>query len=80
LCHFQLIFGLQKNLNPDSKLKYKAFLMNVAKDWATEMMEAAETESDTGLVRPGLSTPCMSRVDPLGEFCVICGNMSSQKL
>jgi hypothetical protein len=23
-----------KNLNPDSKLKYKAFMMNVAKDWA----------------------------------------------
>jgi hypothetical protein len=25
-----------KNLNPDSKLKYKAFLMNVAKAWATD--------------------------------------------
>jgi hypothetical protein len=30
-------------INPDSKLKYKAFLMNVAKDWATDKMEAAET-------------------------------------
>jgi hypothetical protein len=31
-----------KNLNPDSKLKYKAFLMNVAKAWATDQMVAAE--------------------------------------
>jgi hypothetical protein len=39
-----------KNQNPDSKLKYKAFLMNVAKDWATDKMEATETESDADLV------------------------------
>jgi hypothetical protein len=38
LCHFQFSFGL--------KLKYKAFLMNVAKAWATDQIVAAEPESD----------------------------------
>jgi hypothetical protein len=56
LCHFQFIFGLQ-NLNPDSKLKNEAFLMNMAKAWATDKMEAAETESGTVLVQLGPSTP-----------------------
>jgi hypothetical protein len=57
-----------KNLNPDFKLKYKALLMNVAKAWATDKMEAAEIESDTDLVRPGPSnaTPRKSFVAPHG--------------
>jgi hypothetical protein len=61
-------FLFYKNLNPDLKLKYKAFLMNVAKDWAIDKMEAAETESDTDLLQLGPSTPTprTSRVDPPG--------------
>ncbi|PNF28210.1 hypothetical protein B7P43_G07554, partial [Cryptotermes secundus] len=39
-------FFVYKNLNTDSKLKYKAFLINVAKAWATDQMVAAEPESD----------------------------------
>ncbi|PNF34174.1 hypothetical protein B7P43_G17863 [Cryptotermes secundus] len=35
-------FLVYKNLNPDLKLKYKAFLLNVAKAWATDQMVAAE--------------------------------------
>jgi hypothetical protein len=56
LCHFQFIFGLQK-----SKWKYKAFLMNMAKGWATDKMVAAEPESDTDLVRPGPLTTAPRR-------------------
>jgi hypothetical protein len=42
--------GAKQILNPDSKLKYEAFLMNVAKEWDTDKIEAADTESDTDLV------------------------------
>jgi hypothetical protein len=82
LCAIFNSFLVYKNLHPDLKLKYEAFLMNVAKDWATDKMEAAETESDTDLVRPGPSTRTqrMSRVDPLSDFRVIRRNMSLQKL
>jgi hypothetical protein len=71
-----------KNLNHDSKLKYKAFLMNVAKDWAKDKKEVRETESNTDSVRPGPSTPTprKSRADPLGDFQAICRDMSLQKL
>jgi hypothetical protein len=74
-------FLVYKNLNPRTKLRYE-FLLRVAKAWSTEQMEAAQAESDTGLVRPGPSTPTPRRphVDPLGEFRVICGNLSSRKL
>ncbi|PNF20244.1 hypothetical protein B7P43_G16151, partial [Cryptotermes secundus] len=54
-------FLVYTNLNPDSKLKYKAFLMNVSKTWATDRMVVAEPESDTDLVRPGPSTPTPHR-------------------
>ena len=43
-------FLVYKNLNPDSKLKYKAFLMNVAKARATVQMVAAEPGSHEDLV------------------------------
>jgi hypothetical protein len=45
-------------------------MMNVAEDWTTDTMEAAETESDTDLVRSGPSTPTSrkSRVDPPGRL------------
>jgi hypothetical protein len=51
-------------------MMYKVFLMNVAKAWATDEMEAAEPESDTSLVQPGPSTPspCKSCVDPPGRL------------
>jgi hypothetical protein len=52
LGHFTGNPGMKQILNPHLKLKYKAFLMNVAKDWAADKMEAAETEPDTHLVRP----------------------------
>jgi hypothetical protein len=46
-------FLVYKNLNRDSKLKYKAFVINVAKIWATDQMLAAKRVS----VPPGPSTP-----------------------
>jgi hypothetical protein len=69
-CAIFNLFLVHKNRNPDSKLKYKACLMNVAKAWATDKMEASETESDTDLVRPGrlTSTSCKSRVDSPGRL------------
>jgi hypothetical protein len=60
------LFLIYKNLNPDSKLKYEAFLMNAAKAWATDKMETAETESDTYLVRPPTPTPHKSHMDQPG--------------
>jgi hypothetical protein len=63
-------FSVYKNLNPRTKLRYKEFLLRVAKAWSTEPMEAAQAESDTDLVRPGLSTPtpCRPHVDPPGQL------------
>ena len=43
-------FLVFKNLNPHSKLKYKAFLLNVAKAWATDHKVVAEPAADTVLV------------------------------
>ncbi|PNF17588.1 hypothetical protein B7P43_G14505 [Cryptotermes secundus] len=43
-------FLVFKNLNPHSKLKYKAFLLNVAKAWATDQTVVAEPAADTDLV------------------------------
>ncbi|PNF13918.1 hypothetical protein B7P43_G09860 [Cryptotermes secundus] len=63
-------FLVFKNLNPHSKLKYKAFLLNVAKAWATDHTVAAELAADTVLVRPGKSTPTPRRphFDPPGRL------------
>jgi len=49
-------------------MRYKEFLLQVAKDWATDKMKA-----DTDAARPGTSTrtPCMPHEDPLGDFRVI---------
>jgi hypothetical protein len=49
LCPFEFISGLQ-NLNPGSKLKYKEFLVQMAKAWATYEIQAAQMQSDTGSV------------------------------
>ena len=55
-------------------MRYKEFLLQVAKDWATDKVE---TDSDTDAARPGTSTqtPRVPHEDPLGDFRVICGNM-----
>jgi hypothetical protein len=47
-------FLVYKNVNPESKLKYKEFLVQVAKAWATDEMQAAQSQSNTDSVRPGL--------------------------
>jgi hypothetical protein len=43
-------FIIYMKLNPTTKLRYKEFLLRMAKAWATDEMEVAETESDTDLV------------------------------
>jgi hypothetical protein len=49
LCHLSIRFCLQ-NLNPGFLIEIQRILVNVAKAWATDKMDAAETESDTDLV------------------------------
>jgi hypothetical protein len=72
-------FLVFKNLNPHSKLKYKAFLLNVAKAWATD---------ETVVAQPAANTDSRKRVHqlppheglmwtPLGDSRVICGNIPS---
>jgi len=53
-------------------MRYKEFLLQVAKNWATD-----KVETDTDTERPGTSTqtPHLPHEDPLGDFRVICGNM-----
>ena len=58
-CAFFNSFLVYKNLNPDFNLKYKAFVMNVAKAWAADQMVVAEPKSD--LLRPNPSTPTPRR-------------------
>ena len=51
-------------------MRYKEFLLQVAKDWARDKVE-------TDAARPGISaqTPRVPHEDPLGDIRVICGNM-----
>jgi len=46
-------------------MRYKEFLLQVAKDWATD-----KVETDTDAARPGTSTqtPCVPREDPPGRL------------
>jgi hypothetical protein len=46
-------------------MRYKEFLLRVAKDWAADKMEVVEPESDTESLQPGPSTPTPHR--PHGE-------------
>jgi hypothetical protein len=46
-------------------MRYKEFLLQVAKDWFADKMEAVEPESDTDSMRPGPSTQTPHR--PHGE-------------
>jgi hypothetical protein len=45
-------FLVYKNVNPESTLKYKEFLVQVAKAWATDEIQAAQTQSDADSVCP----------------------------
>ncbi|PNF28985.1 hypothetical protein B7P43_G15106 [Cryptotermes secundus] len=60
------IFNLFLVFKNHSKMKYKAFLLNVAKAWATDQTVAA----DTNLVRPGPSTatPRRPHVEPPAQL------------
>jgi hypothetical protein len=40
---------IYKNLNPGSELKYKEFLVQVAKAWATDEIQAAQTQTHCDL-------------------------------
>jgi hypothetical protein len=51
-CAFFNSFLVCKNRNPGSKLKYKEFLVQVAKAWTTDEIQSAQTQSDTDSVRP----------------------------
>ncbi|PNF43122.1 hypothetical protein B7P43_G18354 [Cryptotermes secundus] len=43
-------FSVLKKVNRNSTLKYKAFLLNLAKAWATDLTVAAVPASDTDVV------------------------------
>jgi hypothetical protein len=60
-CAFYNSFCIHKILNPVNQSKYKIFLLQVAKAWTEDKMEAAESKSDTDSMRPGLSTPTPRR-------------------
>jgi hypothetical protein len=63
-------FLVYENPNPGSKLKYKKFLVQVAKAWATQKIQATQTQSDTESVRPWPSThtPRRPHVDAPGRL------------
>jgi hypothetical protein len=46
-CALYNSFRIHKILNPAKQLKYKIFLLQVAKAWAEDKMVAAESQSDT---------------------------------
>jgi hypothetical protein len=47
-------------------MRYKEFLLQMAKDWAADEMEVAEPESDTDSMqlRPSTQTPCRHQREP----------------
>jgi len=58
-------FRIYQKLNPTSKMRYKEFLLQVAKDWATDKVET-DSDTDTDAARPGTSTqtPRVPHEDP----------------
>jgi hypothetical protein len=60
-CALYNSFRIHKVLNLAKQLKYKIFLLQVAKAWAEDKMEAAESQSDTDSMRPGPLTPTPRR-------------------
>ncbi|PNF19822.1 hypothetical protein B7P43_G14053 [Cryptotermes secundus] len=63
-------FTVFKKVNRNSTLKYKAFLLKLAKAWATDVTVAAVPASDTDVVQPGPSVRTRQRpqVDPPGRL------------
>jgi len=60
-------FRIYQKLNPTSQMRYKDFLLQVAKDWATDKVE---TDSDKDTARTGTSsqTPRVPHEDPPGRL------------
>ena len=58
-------FQIYQKLNPTSKMRYKEFLLQVEKDWATDKVET-DSDTDTDAACPGTSTqtPCVPHEDP----------------
>jgi hypothetical protein len=46
-CALFNLFLVYKNLNPGTKLKCKEFLVQVARAWATDEIQAAQTQTQT---------------------------------
>ncbi|PNF15658.1 hypothetical protein B7P43_G15595, partial [Cryptotermes secundus] len=63
-------FTVFKKVNRNSTLKYKAFLLKLAKAWATDITVAAVPASDTDIVQSGPSVRTRQRpqVDPPGQL------------
>ncbi|PNF35687.1 hypothetical protein B7P43_G17421 [Cryptotermes secundus] len=63
-------FTVFKKVNRNSTLKYKAFLLKLAKAWATDVTVAAVPASDTDVVQPGPSVRTRRRlqVDTPGQL------------
>ena len=62
-------------------MRYKEFLLQVAKVWAADKVET-DSDTDTDAAHTGTSSQtlvCLMRT-LLGEFRVICGNMCQRKL
>jgi hypothetical protein len=60
-------------------MRYKEFLLQVAKDWAADKMEVGEPESDADSMIPGSSTqiPRRPHGEPPGR---LSGNMQKHML
>ena len=65
-------FRIYQKLNPTSNMRYKEFLLQVAKDWATDKVE---TDSDAARLGSSTQTPRVPHEEPLGDFQLICANM-----
>ena len=64
-CALFNFFQIYQKLNPTSKMRYKEFLLQVEKDWATD-----KVERDTDAARPGTTTqtPRVPHEDPPGRL------------
>ena len=62
-------FQIYQKLNPTSKMRYKEFLLQVAKDWATDKVQT-DSDTDTDAARPGTSTqtPRVPHENPPGRL------------
>jgi len=70
-------FRIYQKLNPTQKMRYKEFLLQVTKDWATD-----KVETDTNAARPGTSTQtlvCLMRTpwETLGWYAKTCARENS---